>query len=101
MTDDPYKPHWPDGLEPDTGYRVPCDDKGQGGHCWLGIMVSGTDGDVYVSMQDWERFPKGDASPFPSIRIRTLAEGGRNLRTRQALLLLANAMRLDAKEHKR
>jgi hypothetical protein len=55
-------------------------------------------GDVYVSSQDWEEIPEGRPHPFPCIRVRTLAGGGRNLRTRQALLWLADAIRRDSEQ---
>lgn len=92
-----FKAHWPEGLEQKTIYRVACDDTGRNGGSWLQIFVA-EDGDVHVSMQEWEDIPEGSPSPFPGIRVRTLYGGGRNLRTRQALLWLAEAMRLDAKE---
>lgn len=95
-----FKPKFPDGLETMTVYEVPCDDKGRSGGSWLRVIVA-NDGDVHVSMQDWEEIPEGLPDPFPSIRIRTLAGGGRNLRTRQALLWLADAIRRDALENAR
>ena len=61
-------------------------------------MLIDDQGDVYVSMQDWEEVPEGHPSPFPSVRIRTLAGGGRNTRTRQALLWLADAIRRDSEQ---
>jgi hypothetical protein len=79
---------------------VPCDDKGRTGASWLQVMVA-EDGDVHVSMQDWERFPEGRPNPLPSVRIRSSYGGGRNQRTRQALLWLAQAIRLDAEEQGR
>lgn len=87
---------WPDGLEQLTHYEFPCDDKGRDGGTWMRVMVAG-DGDVHVSMQDWEdiREEGSKPSPFPSVRCRTHAGGGRHRRTRQALLNLANAIRLD------
>lgn len=88
---------WPDGLEQGVFYEVPCDDKGRNGGSWLKVLVAG-DGDVHVSMQDWEEIPEGHPSPFPSVRIRTWAGGGRYTRTRQALLELANSIRLDNAE---
>lgn len=89
-----FRPHWPKGLETRTFYEVPCDDKGRSGGCWLRVMVA-DDGDVHVSMQDWEDIPNGNPDPFPSVRVRTYAGGGRHQRTRQALLWLAEAIRLD------
>jgi hypothetical protein len=98
MTREPsaFKPHWPEGIKSREFYRVLCDDKGRLGGSWLQIMVD-DQGDVYVSMQDWEDLPKGRPSPLPSIRIRTLTGGGKNLRTRQALLWLADAIRRDTR----
>ena len=95
----PINHRWPPGLEPQVFYEVLCDDKGAKGGSYLRVMVA-QDGDVHMSMQDWEEIPEGQPDPFPSIRVRTLAGGGRNIRTRQALLELANAMRLDAEERK-
>lgn len=90
---------WPDGLEARTFYEFPCDDKGAGGGSWLRVMIAG-DGDVHVSMQDWEDIKTEGTkpSPFPSVRCRSLAGGGRHSRTRKALLWLAQAIRLDSEE---
>lgn len=96
---DSYRPMWPEGLEQGKFYEFPCDDKGRDGGCWLRVLVA-CDGDVHVSMQEWEdiRSKGSEPSPFPSVRCRTLAGGGRFLRTRQALLMLADAIRLDREE---
>lgn len=105
MTKQPaaFKPHWPAGLQTRTFYEIPCDDDGRELAAVLKVMVA-EDGDVHVSMSKFidnpRQIPK-DANgaarmhPCPSIRIRTLAGGGRNSRTRQALLWLAEAIRLD------
>ncbi len=87
---------WPECIEAGKDYEVRCDDKGRNGGSWLKVYVSPVDGDVYVSMQDWEEIPEEAPSPFPSIRVRTFAGGGRNARTRQALLNLAEAIKLDS-----
>ncbi len=92
-----FTPTWPDGLEPGKVYRIPCDDKGRNGGSWLQVFVA-NDGDVHVAMQDWEEIPEGRPNPIPSIRIRTWAGGGRFLRTRQALLWLADAIRRDRED---
>ncbi len=89
-----FNPHWPDKLEQMKIYRISCDDKGRNGGTFLQVIIA-SDGDVHISMQEWEDIPDGNPSPFPSIRIRTYAGGGRNLRTRQALLWLAKAIELD------
>jgi hypothetical protein len=93
-----FKSHWPEGVKESTFYRVPCDDKGAKGGAYLQVMIA-SDGDVHVSMQDWEDIPNGHPDPLPSVRISTIAGGGRNMRTRQALLWLADAIRRDAEEH--
>ena len=91
-----HKDRWPSGLEVGEFYQVLCDDKGRNGGSWLKVLIA-QDGDVHVSMQDWEEIPEGKPTPFPSIRVRTLVGGGRNTRTRQALLNLAEAIMLDNK----
>ncbi len=91
-----FKPHWPKDLKPVTFYKVACDDKGGDGTCWLKVMVA-NDGDVHVSM--FEQEVDEDPIPLPSIRVRTFSGGGRNQRTRQALLWLAEAIRLDNNEN--
>lgn len=88
---------WPPDLESSKVYQVLCDDKGRKGGSWLKVIVA-EDGDVYVSMQDWENIPDDAPTAFPSIRIRTFAGGGRNYRTRQALLNLAEAIMLDGND---
>jgi hypothetical protein len=93
-----FAPYFPKGLKPGQFYRVLCDDKGRNGGTWLQVMISPADGDVHVSMQDWENRPDGEPWPFPSLRARTAASGGRNDRTRQALLWLAEAIRLDTED---
>lgn len=94
------KPHWPEGVEQGVFYEVQCDDKGRRCGSWLKVLVA-SDGDVHVSMQEWEDIPDGEPTPFPSIRVRTLAGGGQNTRTRQALLWLADAIRRDGLEQSR
>ena len=89
-----FKHNWPNGLETRKFYQVFCDDKGAKGGTWLKVFIA-DDGDVHVAMQDWETIPDGEASSFPSLRVRTGAGGGRNQRARQALLYLAEAIRLD------
>ena len=92
-----FKPCWPEGLEPRKHYEVPCDDKGRNGGSWLRVYID-DQGDVFLSMQDWEDIPDGRPSPNPSMRIRTYFGGGRHQRTRQALLWLADAIRRDTDE---
>lgn len=99
MRKDPYEPAWPDGLEQSKVYEFPCDDKGRDGGCWLRVFVA-NDGDVHVAMQEWEDIRQEGTEPssHPSVRCRTSIGGGRFSRTRQALLMLANAIRLDRKD---
>lgn len=86
-----FHPHWPEGIEAGESYRVLCDDKGRNEGSWLRVLVD-EQGDVWLSMQDWENIPEGQPSPNPGIRIRALAGGGRMTRTHQALLWLADAI---------
>ena len=95
-----FEPEWPESLEAEKHYQVLCDDKGRNGGSWLRVYIDGQ-GDVFVSMQDWEDIPDGSPTPFPCVRIRTLGGGGRNCRTRQALIWLAEAIRLDSKDNVR
>ena len=92
-----FSPAWPDGLQSGEAYELKCDDKGRNGGSWLRVVVA-LDGDVHLVMQDWEEFPDGEPSPIPSLRCRTYFGGGRNARSHQALLWLAQAIRLDAAE---
>lgn len=94
-----FAPHWPEHLKAGTHYEFPCDDKGRDGGSFLRVFVA-NDGDAHVAMQDWEdiKTPGSSPSPFPSVRCRTLAGGGRFRRTRQALLWLAEAIRQDREE---
>lgn len=91
---DVFEAHWPKNLKSLQGYKILCDDKGRNKSSWMNLFIA-DDGDVHVSMQDWEECPEGEPDPIPSIRIRTFSGGGRNQRTRQALLWLAEAIRLD------
>jgi hypothetical protein len=94
-----FHPHYPEGVEQMTPYKVLCDDKGRNGTVWLSVLVS-KDGDVHVGMFDQEN-PDSTPDPEPTIRVRTYGGGGRNMRTHQALLWLARAIQLDNKEHER
>ncbi|WP_408953009.1 hypothetical protein [Lysobacter sp. Hz 25] len=97
---DPFRPQWPTGLKQGEHYMLLCDDKGRNGGTWVKVYVGG-DGDVHLTMQDWEERPEGEPFPIPSLRCRTLNGGGRNSRSHQALLWLAQAIRLDAAEQNR
>lgn len=96
---DPFTPKWPAGLQQDHVYQLPCDDKGRSNANWLQVYVA-QDSDVHVMMQDWEDIlEKGSSpNPLPTLRVRTYFGGGRNHRTHQTLLWLAQAIRLDMEE---
>lgn len=96
----PFKPCWPPELQANEINRVLCDDKGRNGGSWLSVLVD-SQGDVWLAMQDWEDMPEGRPSTNPSIRIRTHGGGGQNIRTRQALLWLAAAIKADNEEQGR
>lgn len=95
-TQNPFSPHWPADLKPNEVYEVACDDKGRDGRCWMRLIIA-NDCDVHLTMYEQEE-PEFDPSPFPSIRVRNGFGGGRNMRTYQALLWLAQAMKLDGEE---
>lgn len=92
---DMFSPHWPPSLKVREQYRVNCDDNSK---AWFGVLIA-EDGDVHVAMHEPSPHTQEYGDPFPSVRIRTTYGGGRNLRTRQALLWLAEAMRLDNEEN--
>jgi|SRR6185437_1040222 len=105
MTDKPkepsaFRPTWPEGIEANKNYRMACDDKGRDGGSWMEVFID-DQGDAYLSAQDWEDIlePGSVPMPIPHIRIRTSVGGGRNRRTRQALLWLADAIRRDNEEN--
>lgn len=85
-----FDPHWPQVCQEGVVARVKCDDKND--DSWLQVLIAG-DGDVHVSMQEVHGQRIFDA--MPSVRIRTLIGGGRMSRTRQALLWLWAAVKLD------
>lgn len=99
VSKDVFSPHWPEKLESRKFYEIPCDDDGRLFDASMSVMIA-EDGDVHVSMSKFSDDPRDPRSkakmdPLPSIRIRAMQGGGRNLRTRQALLWLAEAIRLD------
>lgn len=101
------RPHWPEGLEQGKFYEFRCDDDGRDGAAFFRVLVA-NDGDVHLCASkqlesgftdkvSGERLPNL-YDPFPSVRCRTMAGGGRHRRTRQALLWLALAIKLDNEE---
>lgn len=80
-------PYWPITLETDTEYRRQHDD--HDGDPKGGLMVTvDRMGDVYIAT---------DRGPW--LRFRTFGGGGRSERTRAALLVLAEGIRLDNSDH--
>lgn len=79
------RPTWPEGLEARKAYTRQEDD----GDARLSVVFS-DDGDGWISILG--------ARPGHGLRFRTLQGGGSSLRTRAALLLLAEAIRLDNEE---
>jgi len=82
-------PEWPNGLEANTVYQRLHDDHDGTMEGVLKVII-GHDGDAWVATD-----PEGGRH---GMRFRTLHGGGGSLRTRNALLLLAWAMKLDAEE---
>ena len=99
--EDVFRPAWPQGLEVGKYYEIPCDDDGQSLDAKLKVLIA-QDGDVHISTVKLQQFRSKGAlllDGLPSVRIRSRPGGGRNLRTRQALLWLAEAIRLDTKDN--
>ncbi len=96
---DIFEPKWPEDLEQNSLYEFNCDDACLEEEQAVLRVVVGDDGDVYVSMIQIN-LEHNTVDPFPSVRCRTFIGGGRHERTRQALLWLAQAMRLDSEENK-
>jgi hypothetical protein len=82
-------PTWPPHLQARTPYRRLHDDHDGKREGHLRVVFS-DDGDAWVSIPD--------VPPGEGLRFRTGIGGGRSLRTRAALLILAEAMRLDNEE---
>lgn len=92
-----FAPEWPKGLEQDVTYTVKCDDAIPDEELRELSVVIACDGDVHLSMKEIN-LSTNNASPFPGLRCRNYFGGGRHLRTHQALLWLAQAIRLDNEE---
>lgn len=76
-------PFWLDTLDEKSAYERQHDDTDGEPTGILGVMF-GPDGDAYVSIDF-----------HPTLRFRTEVGGGGSQRTRNALILLAEAIRLD------
>lgn len=81
-------PFWIDGLESGVLYQT-MDDDSPDGQAYLQIYIT-PDGDVWAN--------KLTDSIMKSIRKRTDIGGGRDHRTRTAMMILAYAMKLDEEE---
>ena len=95
-----FRPNWPEGVKPMTQYIFKCDDSGPRELHQLKLTIA-EDGDVWVGMHNINLDGTSSVdktNPFPSVRCRTFAGGGRHCRTRQALLWLAKAIILDNAE---
>lgn len=82
-------PFWIEGLETGTAYETHDDDTPDCTVAILRVMFS-QDGDAWVA--------KLTDPAYASIRKRTSIGGGKDLRTRQAIMILAYAMKLDKEE---
>jgi hypothetical protein len=77
---------WPEGLEARERYERLHDDHDGTGQGKL-VVVIGEDGDAWVDVQG--------KRPMETLRFRTHQGGGRSVRVRNALLMLAFAIKLD------
>jgi hypothetical protein len=77
------KPYWLETLKTDTAYRRQHDDHDGSPKGGLMVLIDKM-GDAYIST---------DNNPW--LRFRTWGGGGQSLRTRNALMILAEAIRLD------
>ena len=80
-------PTWPEGLEARTMYERQHDDTDGKDEGYLRVVIA-DDGDAWVSMD----------VAHHGLRYRTYQGGGSSLRVRAALLILAQAIRLDNEE---
>jgi hypothetical protein len=77
---------WPDSVESDVAYKIQADDhQRDSGFGYLTVAFS-KDGDAWIDTFTESR---------ESCRFRTFVGGGRNHRVRNALIILAEAIRLD------
>lgn len=81
---------WPEGLEARELYKRLHDDH-DGTYQGSIVVVIGEDGDAWVDLTG--------KRPCTSLRYRTGIGGGSSLRVRNALLLLAFAIKLENEEH--
>lgn len=102
-----FRAHWPEGLKQGELYQFNCDDDGRDGKAFFRVLIA-NDGDVHLCASKLAEPMAVDPvtgellraiyEPFPSVRCRTGIGGGGHQRTRQALLWLALAIKLDNEE---
>ena len=80
---------WISSLKPDYPYFVTNDDYAGRRHEGITVTID-SQGDAWISINDEDA--------YCNARIRTFAGGGHNHRTRNALMILAEAIRLDNDE---
>lgn len=80
-------PIWLNTIEDTTPYTIQHDDTDGKDEGFLTVMFDRY-GDAYISIDIRTQ-----------LRFRTLLGGGKNLRTRTALMILAEAIRLDTKKN--
>lgn len=78
------EPFWLSSLNADAGYYARQHDDTDGKPDGVLAVTFGPDGDAYVSIDF-----------YPTLRFRTEVGGGSSQRTRNALIILAEAIRLD------
>jgi len=79
-------PYWIPTLKSDKSYFIANDDCDGNSHEGITVTID-YQGDAWISVNG----KKG----YETCRIRTFAGGGHNHRTRNALMILAEAIRLD------
>jgi hypothetical protein len=84
------EPFWLHSLETRMTYRRLHDDH-DGAYSGHIEVMFGPDGDAWVSVSSSKR--------NENLRFRMFSGGGKSLRVRNALLILAEAIRLDNEEH--
>lgn len=78
---------WPESLSPDVSYQRIHDDHDGTFTGTLSVFIDRM-GDVYLTVD----------RAFEALRFRTMGGGGHSLRVRNALVVLAEAIRLDNEE---
>ena len=90
-------PHWPKFLKTNLQYKR-CSDDTDGEDQSI-TVIFGSDGDAWFEVRsDLKPSAPDSFKSRVSHRFRTYAGGGRSLRTRVAVMILARAIQLDEKE---